>query len=170
MFSQMLNTQLERDLLADANLSTADYAVLVNLSEVESHRLRATDLASRMSWSRSRLSHQVARMEARDLLKRESCGDDARGSFIVMTPAGYKAIKDAAPGHVRSVRQHLLDNLTDEQIDALGEIAGRVLDHLKQLNNSANNTDIEAGVGKGLEEPCPEHEVGLNSAAGTNIP
>jgi DNA-binding MarR family transcriptional regulator len=167
--SEMLNTQLERDLLADSNLSLADYAVLVNLSEVDDRRLRATELASRMSWSRSRLSHQVGRMEARDLVKRESCGDDARGSYIVLTANGYTAIKSAAPEHVRSVRHHLLDNLTDAQIDALGEIASSVLEHLKELNELPHNADIEARIGVGLKEACPEHEVSLDGTTSGDI-
>lgn len=139
--SQMLATQIERDLLAASQLSMADYAVLVNLSEVEDRRLRATDLAERMSWSRSRLSHQVSRMELRSLVKREHCGDDARGSFVVLTDTGLETIRQAAPAHVASVRKHLLDHLSEKQIDSLGEVTAVVLDHLGAINALPSGCD-----------------------------
>ena len=143
---QMLATQIERDLVAAAKLSMADYAVLVNLSEVDDRRLRATELADRMSWSRSRLSHQVGRMEARGLVKRENCGDDARGSFVVLTSQGFDTIRDAAPDHVTSVRLHLLNYLTNEQVESLGEIMTAILDHLGELDALPSGCDTAAIV------------------------
>ena len=65
--SERLRSQIGRDLLADSGLSDADYMVLVHLSEATDHRVRMTDLAARLNWSKSRLSHQLARMQARGL-------------------------------------------------------------------------------------------------------
>jgi DNA-binding MarR family transcriptional regulator len=126
----MLDAELARDLNRDSGLSTADYEVLVHLSEVAGHRLRMNELGARMLWSKSRLSHQVGRMEQRGLVVRENCLSDARGSFVGLTEAGLGAIVAAAPGHVETVRQHLFDLLTREQIETLGDITDVVVDHL----------------------------------------
>ena len=130
----MLDAELSRELYRDSGLSTADYEVLVHLSELGSdghgHRLRMNELCARMLWSKSRLSHQVGRMEQRGLVARENCPSDARGAFVRLTDAGLAAIVAAAPGHVDTVRQHLMDLLTREQIETLGDITDLVVDHL----------------------------------------
>ena len=125
-----LDTAIARDLGRDAGLSHADYYVLARLSESEGHRLRMSDLADGIDWSKSRLSHQIARMEARSLVSREGCTGDARGTYAVLSPAGRRAIEVAAPGHVASIRRHLLDALTREQIETLAAITAAVSERL----------------------------------------
>ena len=126
----LLDLQLSRDLAADSGLSDADYDVLSNLSETSPHRLRLTELATTMLWSKSRLSHHLTRMQQRGLVDREECAGDARGSIIVLTEAGLRAIEEAAPHHVASVRRHMIDLLTDEEIAALDALTHRVVAHL----------------------------------------
>ncbi|WP_433266721.1 MarR family winged helix-turn-helix transcriptional regulator [Micromonospora vinacea] len=127
---RLLDLELARELTQDAGLSEADYDVLSDLSETPQGRLRLRELADRMLWSRSRLSHHLTRMQQRGLVTREECADDARGSVVVLTPAGRQAIESAAPGHVAAVRRHLIDLLTPAEIDALGTLTHRVVDHL----------------------------------------
>ena len=112
----LLDLQLTRDLARDSGLSEADYDVLSNVSEAAGHSLRLGDLAAHMLWSKSRLSHHVARMERRGLVARQDCPSDGRGAVLTLTEAGWQAIRDAAPGHVESVRRHFLDLLTAEQV------------------------------------------------------
>ncbi|GAA1596177.1 MarR family transcriptional regulator [Actinomadura kijaniata] len=126
----LLDAQVSRDLAADSGLSMPDYDVLSALSEAPDHRWRLTRLADRMLWSKSRLSRHVARMEQRGLVRREECPDDGRGAAIALTGEGLRAIREAAPDHVGSVRRHFIDLLTPEQVAALAGIAGVVLDHL----------------------------------------
>jgi DNA-binding MarR family transcriptional regulator len=127
----LLRMALERELLADAELSLADYEVLVSLSEAEERRLRMAVLAERLQWSRSRLSHQLARMHDRGLVTRQECPTDARGAFAVLTPTGRAAIERAAPGHLAGVRRHLLDRLSADQVRALVEISEAVVGPLR---------------------------------------
>lgn len=130
LMNQLLFAQVERDLWADSRLSGADYAVLVTLSEDETHQVRMSDLANRMNWSKSRLSHQVSRMERRDLVERKSCGEDGRGAWLLLTPSGLGTIQKAAPSHVASVRKHFMSLLSAEQISALGELTKVVNEQL----------------------------------------
>ena len=127
----LLDLQLGRDLAAASGFSEADYDVLSNVSEAEGKRMRLSELAALMLWSKSRLSHQVTRMEQRGLVAREDDESDARGAFVVLTDAGWEAIKAAAPGHVASVREHFIDLLTSEEVKALGDISEKVVAHLK---------------------------------------
>jgi DNA-binding MarR family transcriptional regulator len=64
---------------------------------------------------------------------------DARGAFVVLTDAGWKAIKAAAPGHVESVREHFIDLLTAEEIRVLGDISERVVEHLRDRQRVTRN-------------------------------
>jgi DNA-binding MarR family transcriptional regulator len=126
----LLNAQIVRDLSREAGLSGPDYDVLSNLSEADGRRSRLGELAAHMAWSRSRLSHQITRMEHRGLVTRQDCTADGRGAFVVLTDAGLRAIQAAAPGHVECVRRHFIDLLSREQLDALAEISETVVGHL----------------------------------------
>ena len=126
----LLHAQIVRDLAREAGLSGPDYDVLSNVSEAEGRRTRLGDLAARMAWSKSRLSHHITRMEQRGLVTREDCTSDGRGAFVVLTDAGFRAIEAAAPGHVASVRRHFIDLLSRDQLDALAEITQTVVRRL----------------------------------------
>lgn len=128
----LLTAQLARDLSHDSDLSEPDYTVLSNLSEAEGHRWRLNELSARMLWSKSRLSHHIARMEERGLVTREECATDGRGAFVVLTRQGMRAIERAAPSHVASVRRNLIDLLTPAEIDALAAISQKVVAHLSR--------------------------------------
>jgi len=118
---------LEARLIANSGLSGADYALLHPLSVAEDGLLRTRDLGRSVGWERSRLSHQVSRMEKRGLVTREECAADARGSMIRITELGRKAIEAAAPDHVDAVRGYFLDHLSRAEQDQLGDLLGRVL-------------------------------------------
>ncbi|UQX01292.1 MarR family winged helix-turn-helix transcriptional regulator [Streptomyces sp. RerS4] len=118
----LVNAGIARDLAQDSGLSEADYDVLSVLGSTDGHRTRVSALAVLMQWSRSRLSHQLTRMQQRGLVRREEVASDGRGAEVVLTPAGVAAITAAAPPHVESVRRHLIDVLTPEQLATLAEI------------------------------------------------
>ena len=125
-----LSAAVERRLVLDSGLSAADYQVLVPLSESPEGRLRARDLARGAGWEKSRLSHQMRRMEQRGLVEREECPTDARGAYVRLTPAGRAAIEAAAPSHVETVRRLLFDVLEPGEVDLLAAVADRVLARL----------------------------------------
>ncbi len=118
-----LSAALNRQLSRDSHLSTADYAVLVQLSESPEQRLRARDMVLAIGWEKSRLSHHIRRMESRGLVGREECPTDGRGAFITLTPTGRAARENAAPGHVSAVRSYFVDLLTPAQLESIAEIA-----------------------------------------------
>jgi len=148
--SAVLNRQLSRD----SNLSTADYAVLVQLSEADGQRLRARDMVQAMGWEKSRLSHHIRRMEARNLVGREECPTDGRGAFITLTPTGRTAIEQAAPGHVNAVRSYFIDVLTPEQLTAFADIAEAVVARLQAQGCAEMDSAGDGDCGAATGSPC----------------
>jgi DNA-binding MarR family transcriptional regulator len=130
MRTQLLG-HLQRRLAAQSGLSEADYEVLVALSEAPDHQLRSRDLGRALQWQRSRLSHQLSRMEERGLLQREPCSSDARGCVAVLTDAGLRSIVKASKLHVADVRHCFADVLSPTQLDGLIAIAREITDHLE---------------------------------------
>jgi len=128
--STRLPGALARDLQANSDLSLPDFDVLVQLSESETGRVRFSVLATALVWQRSRLSHHVARMAGRGLVRRVECDDDGRGAFVEITGAGRAGIEAAAPGHVATVRRLVFDALDDEQVRLLEELTGTLLARL----------------------------------------
>ncbi|MEO3848937.1 MarR family winged helix-turn-helix transcriptional regulator [Streptomyces sp. B8F3] len=124
--------RLSRRVHVDSGMSASDYLVLARLTETGGGRMRFMDLAKLVEWEKSRMSHQVARMAKRGLVAKEECPDDGRGAFIVATPAGCKAIEDAAPLHVAHVRRLFINALTQEELDTLARISNRVLAHMEK--------------------------------------
>lgn len=128
--SAWLTEALNRDLENFGGLTLNEYEILVRLSESETGRVRMSTLAEQLVHSRSRLTHTVARMQKRGWVDRAPCSDDGRGVEAVLTKAGREKLVAIAPDHVASVREHLVDVLTDEQFQALGEIFSIIADRL----------------------------------------
>ncbi|HTY71916.1 MAG TPA: MarR family transcriptional regulator [Actinomycetes bacterium] len=127
----LLAEVFEHDLKATSGLSMAEYEVLVRLSEAPGRRLRMSELAARTLASRSRLSHQVARMEEEGLVRREECVTDKRGWWAVLTDHGWEVLVAAAPHHVESVRRHLVDVFDEGEFDELGHLLDKVVERLQ---------------------------------------
>jgi len=119
----VLDSQLQRD----ASLTHFDYFVLAMLSEAPDRTLRMTALAARTNATLSRLSHVVSRLENRGYVERRASEQDRRATDTIMTEAGWQKLVETAPGHLETVRAHVIDALTPEQIASLGEIAGQLL-------------------------------------------
>ncbi|MFD3553215.1 MarR family winged helix-turn-helix transcriptional regulator [Streptomyces goshikiensis] len=128
--SRLLMHQLEKD-LQPFGLTNNDYEILVNLSESEGLRMRMSDLATSTLQSKSRLSHQITRMEAAGLVRRMSCESDRRGLFAVLTDEGMELMRKVAPHHVASVRKHFIDLLSPQALAALRDSLDPVADHLR---------------------------------------
>jgi len=132
--SQLLLRQLDRDLIPHG-LNGRDYEILVELSEAPEHRLRMTDLADATSQSRSRLSHQITRMEKRSLVRRDGCEGDKRGTFAVLTKAGFETIERVALHHVENVRRHYIDRLTPQQMEEIRSTLQPIVDYLRKIRD-----------------------------------
>lgn len=117
---------IETQLRSEEDMSLAEYLVLAMLSDASDHRHRMSALAAATNTSQSRLSRIVARMERAGLVTREGRQDDRRVVIAEITPAGLERIREAAPGHVKRVREIVFNRLEPEQVEQLVAI-GRAL-------------------------------------------
>ncbi|RDH80180.1 MarR family transcriptional regulator [Mycolicibacterium moriokaense] len=125
--------------LQESGLSGADYEVLAVLSGHDGDRMSAQDLCNTLNWEKSRLSHQIRRMQQDGLISREPNPDDARSTIVRLLPAGRAAIEKAAPEHVADVRRNFIDLLTPAEQDTIATLNERILNHL------ATDDDFPAG-------------------------
>ena len=117
----------DAQLIRDSGLPHGYYEILVHLSEASGRALRMTQLARASTYSKSRLSHAVARLEERGWVQRRDCPTDRRGQIAQLTDEGFAALAAAAPGHVEQVRRSLIDVLTPDQVKQLGQISAAVI-------------------------------------------
>jgi DNA-binding MarR family transcriptional regulator len=122
----VLDTQLRRD----ADLLHFEYFVLATLSEAPQRTLRMSELAAQTNSTPPRLSHVVRRLEDRGFVARKPCPNDARATNARLTDAGWRKVREAAPGHSTNVREHVIDALTPDQVGQLAEIAEAILGRL----------------------------------------
>ncbi|WP_033340585.1 MarR family winged helix-turn-helix transcriptional regulator [Catenuloplanes japonicus] len=127
---ELLPSRLDTQLRRDSALTHFDYYVLAMLSEAPERTLRMTALAERTAATLARLSHVVQRLEGRGLVERFPCPQDKRATNARLTATGWAKVQEAAPGHVRTARQLVIDALTPEQIAQLHEITEAVLARL----------------------------------------
>lgn len=136
---ELLPAALDGQLRRDAAMTHFDYMVVSQLSEAPGRTLRMTALAQRTNATLPRLSHVVRRLEERGLVERTPCPEDRRATDARLTDAGLAAVVAAAPGHVRAVREHVVEALSPEQVDQLADIAGALL---RRLDPEGRMTDL----------------------------
>ncbi|MGK4590732.1 MarR family winged helix-turn-helix transcriptional regulator [Amycolatopsis sp. w19] len=122
----LLPGRLESPLQHDAGLTLFEYLTLSHISEAPERRLRMSELAYLANGSLSRLSNVVKRFEQRGWVERTPDPGDGRYTLAVLTDDGYDVVVAAAPTHVRSVRELVLDPLTSEDQQALARIAAKL--------------------------------------------
>jgi DNA-binding MarR family transcriptional regulator len=127
---ELLPGVLDAQLRRDAGLMHFEYFVLAMLSEAPKRTLRMSALASQTNSTPSRLSHVVARLEDRGLVERVPCPGDARATNARLTAAGWRKVREAAPGHVANVRENVIDALTPAQVRQLTAITEAILGRL----------------------------------------
>jgi DNA-binding MarR family transcriptional regulator len=115
---------LEAELEAEHGLTLPAYEVLAHLSEAPDSRLRMSELASFAVLTPSGLTRLVDKLTRDGLVERLRCAGDARVVYAVITAAGRERLRSAYPTHLRGVRQHLVDRLLPEQLDAVSGALG----------------------------------------------
>lgn len=128
---------LEAD-LAPHGLTNGDYEVLVWLSDAVDEQMRMCDLAERLRLSPSGLTRRLDGLVSAGLVAREPSRDDRRVMLAHLTPAGRTRLERAAPDHVRSVRRHLIDLLTTDELEHLGRAFDKVRRHVRDEQNAAS--------------------------------
>ena len=124
--STLVSARLNHELDEAAAISMYEYEILVRLFESEAGRVRMSQLADQVSYSRSRLTHTVGRLERAGYVLRSSCPKDRRGVYAHLTQAGYEFLAQTAPIHLDGVRRHLIDRFTPNELATLTELLEKI--------------------------------------------
>ena len=117
---------LDNELQAAHGISLGDYEVLVHLSEAPERSLRMSELAERLHLSPSGITRRIDGLVRAGLVERRQCPTDRRGSNAVITATGIQALRNAAPTHLRGVREHFVSRLTEQQLANLASALSSV--------------------------------------------
>lgn len=128
--AEALRNRLEGRLQSESSLSSADYQVLLALSEADRRTLRSSELARLIGWQRSRLSHHLGRMEKRGLVSRAPCPDDVHGIDVLLTDLGAESFRHGSVPHLRDVRELFVDALSPDQLAHVDELTTALRRHL----------------------------------------
>lgn len=120
---ETVRTSVIADVSRTSGLSESELSVLVCLYEAGGV-LRQNAVAATLGWDRTRLSHQLTRMEKRDYVARSKV---ANGVEVTLLPEGRRIIEASVPALDASTRRHLLDRLGPDGATALKTVVDRLL-------------------------------------------
>src|SRR6266511_2629127 len=123
-----LTRQLSTQLVEDHGLTMSEYEVLLLLSREPEHAMRRIDLSREVRLSPSGITRMLNRLEATGLVEKGSCSNDARVTYAVLTEAGMDKLRECSPDHFAAVERLIGERLSEEEIESLGELLGRLSD------------------------------------------
>jgi DNA-binding MarR family transcriptional regulator len=121
-----LDRALEVQLHEGSGVSAPEYEILAGLGRSPDRRLRVRDIGEQIGWEKSRVSHQLTRMEKRGLVRRSDCDSDARGTWVELTADGRRAMLESSRGHNEAIKKYFVDVVGDEAA-ALRDLSQRIL-------------------------------------------
>jgi DNA-binding MarR family transcriptional regulator len=107
--------EIDRRLQDDYGISKAEFSVLMTLLRAPGGEMRVVEVAESLDWEKSRVSHQLTRMEARGLVTRTENGASGRRTGVGLTAEGRRLAESSVVGHAGTIRRCFLDPLTAEQ-------------------------------------------------------
>src|SRR5579864_6807762 len=113
-----LMRQLATDLVEEVGLTLGDFDVLAQLGQAGGE-LRISELAAQAYSSRSGMTRRIDRLVDEGLVARANADADGRGVVVGLTDAGVTRLAEAAPVHLRRVRQLFVDRLSDVELATL---------------------------------------------------
>jgi DNA-binding MarR family transcriptional regulator len=134
---RLLTRELERGLQHDCDISKPEFSVLVALSRAAGREMRVGELSESLDWDKSRVSHQLTRMEKRGFVTRTRYGADGRRAGVGLTAEGRRAAERAVLVHGGTIRRHFLDPLTPEQASVIRAWSEQVVDRLQSHRDEA---------------------------------
>lgn len=120
--------KLSAQLLEEHGLTLSEYEVLFLLAREPDHAMRRIDLSREVRLSPSGITRMLNRMEATGLVEKGACSSDARVTYAVLTDAGMEKLRECAPGHYAAVERLIRERLTDDEIESLNVLLGRLSD------------------------------------------
>ncbi|MFI1994138.1 MarR family winged helix-turn-helix transcriptional regulator [Actinoplanes sp. NPDC020271] len=145
---RLLSQALDQDLQRQYGISKAEFSVLVTLHRTARGQMRVGELAESLTWEKSRVAHQLTRMENRDLVLRTDHETSGRRVAIGLTEKGRRAVENAILGHADNIRRYFFDTLTPEQAEAVHTWSRQTVDRIESGDARPVGGGLEA-IGPG---------------------
>ena len=117
---------IDAELQAAAGISLTWYDLLLELNAATDRRLTMSELGERVVLSRSRVSRVVDELDAAGLVLREPHPQDRRSAYAVLTAAGRRRLRSAAPHYLASIEEHFGRHLSKTELETVGRSLWRV--------------------------------------------
>jgi DNA-binding MarR family transcriptional regulator len=124
--STRLLEALNHRLMTAHRLTMFDFLVLDLLARSRRGSARMGDLAQALVVGPSRVTQQVQRLEAEALVRRSRGANDGRVVIASITRNGLMRVKPAAHTYGREIRRHYLDQMSRNQMIAMGDSCRRI--------------------------------------------
>ena len=103
-----IENELGKVLQREAGLAISEYRALTFLAAAPKRELRMQDLAARLHMSQSSVSRMVERLARDGHAMRDTCPDDKRGIYAVLTDGGHARLETLTPQFNRAL-EHLIE-------------------------------------------------------------
>jgi DNA-binding MarR family transcriptional regulator len=133
---RLLNRELDRGLQRAYGISKAEFSVLVTLLQAPDGQMRVSELAESLDWEKSRVAHQLTRMENRELVHRTDHESSGRRTAIGLTAKGRDAAQQAILGHADNIRRYFFEAMTPDQAAAIREWSRHTVDRIESDNGT----------------------------------
>ncbi|MDB6034275.1 MAG: transcriptional regulator, MarR family [Verrucomicrobiales bacterium] len=127
-----LTSRIEADLEAQGHISLTWYDVLLVLDNAPEKQLRMNEIAEKIVLSRSALSRSAAKLVEEGYIKKETCPEDERGAFAVLTKKGQQALAQARPVYWAGIQKYFAAGLTEGEINQLVSTFEKVMKRFQQ--------------------------------------
>jgi DNA-binding MarR family transcriptional regulator len=118
--------KLSAELLSEHGLTLNDFEALLVLSRAEGGRLKRVELARRLLLTPSGITRLCEGLERAGLVRRTTCSSDLRVAYAELTEEGRERLEAASCAHVGSIRALMEEHFSEDELDALGELLGRL--------------------------------------------
>jgi DNA-binding MarR family transcriptional regulator len=118
--------RMDADLIAECDMTLAEYEVLLHLYEAPGNRLRMNELAELARLSPSGLTRRFDALVRRGWVARERFDEDRRGVLAQLTAEGLERIDAARPVQASGQRRHFGDVLGRDELVLVADAMARL--------------------------------------------
>ncbi|MFR9753636.1 MarR family winged helix-turn-helix transcriptional regulator [Nocardia sp. 004] len=132
VFVSAVDANLGKWLTDHYGIGLTEYHALRQLGAAPNKELRVNELANRIGLNQSSVTRLLGRLEARSLTHRETCFEDGRGVYAVITAEGETLIADAHDPY-RTHLEHVLQDIARTSSAPDARTVGRALANISRL-------------------------------------
>lgn len=117
---------IDARLRRDSGMPLSWYDVLLELNAAPDRQLTMSEVAARVTLSRTRISRVIDELVAHGLVERHSHPTDRRSAYAAITKAGRDRLRKAAPVYLASIEREFSSHLSPAEATTIADALWRV--------------------------------------------